>query len=123
MGFEVGGVDHDRVGLSGLACQFGEDAVEHAKAAPANEPVVDGLVRAIALGRIAPHQPVLDDVDYPRHDPPVIDPWDTMREREKRLNSAHLRTAQQERDIHRQHLLDTAIESMYRPPDKRFNRS
>lgn len=53
-----GGVDHDRVGLFRLARQFG-DAVEHAEVALANEPVVNGLVRAAALGRIAPHQTVL----------------------------------------------------------------
>ena len=61
------------VGFACLACQFGEDAVEHAQTAPADEPVVDGLVRTIALGRIAPHQPMLDDIDNARHDPPVID--------------------------------------------------
>ena len=89
------GVDRDRVGLPGLASQFGEDAVEHAQPVPADEVVVDGLVRAVALGRIPPHQPMLDDVDDPGHDPPIIYPRNAMRKREKRLDPAHLRLAQQ----------------------------
>ena len=93
MRLEVSGIDHDRLRLPGLARQFGEDAVKHAKAAPADEPVVDGLVRPIALGRIAPHQPMLDDVDDSRHDPPVVNSRNTMRKREKRLDPAHLRLA------------------------------
>lgn len=35
-------------GLPGFARQLGEDAAEYAKAAPADEAVVDGLVRAVA---------------------------------------------------------------------------
>jgi hypothetical protein len=79
MGLEVSGVDHDPLGLSGLASQFGEDAVEHAQAAPADKPVVDRLVRPVILGCIAPHQPVLDDANDARHVPSVIGPWNAMR--------------------------------------------
>ena len=64
MSLEVGRVDHDPVGFARTACEFGEDTVEHAQTAPADEAVVDGLVRAVILGGIAPHQAVLDDVDY-----------------------------------------------------------
>jgi hypothetical protein len=69
VGLEVGGVDHDPVGLARLAGEFGEDAVEHPKPAPADEAVVDGLVRTVIPGRVAPHQPVLDEVDDTRHHP------------------------------------------------------
>lgn len=58
-----GRVDDDPVGLSSLVSQLSEDAVEDPRPAPADEAVVEGLVRAIILGRIAPHQPMLDDVD------------------------------------------------------------
>lgn len=110
-------------GSPGLSRQFGEDAVEHAHFAPADEAVVDRLVWAIALGRVALHQPVLDDVDHPRRDPPIINPQDAMRKRKKRLASAHLRLTQQKRNIHRQRLLDTAIESTHHPSCKRLNGS
>ena len=119
----MGGVDHDPVGFSSLARQLGEDAIEHAQAAPADEAVVDRFVRAVILGRIAPHQPVLDNLDDRRHNAPVIDPWNSMRKREKRLDPAHLRRAQQKWDIHRQRLLDDAIESTNHPSCKQFNRS
>ena len=41
------GVDHNPVGFAGFARQLGEDAVEHPQAAPADEAVVDGLVRTV----------------------------------------------------------------------------
>ena len=63
VGIEVRRVDHDPVGLARFARQFDEYPVEYPQAAPADEAVVDRLVRAIIPGRIAPHQTVLDDVD------------------------------------------------------------
>jgi hypothetical protein len=53
MRLEVGGVGHQPLGLKTLGRQFGEVPVEHAKAAPADEAVVDRLVRAIVLRRDA----------------------------------------------------------------------
>lgn len=88
MRLEVSGIDHDRVRLPGLARQFGEDPIEQAEAAPEDEPVVDGLVRPIALGRIAPHQLVLDDIDDPRHNPPVVNSRNTPRKRETARSGA-----------------------------------
>ena len=86
--------DHARVGLSSFACQHRKDAVGHVPAAPADEAVVDSVVPTVALGRIATHQPMLDDTDDPRHDLPVIHSGNTMRQREKWLNPEHLRLAQ-----------------------------
>ena len=58
--------------------QGGEDLVEHAHAAPADEPVVDSLGRAI-LGRgIAPAQTIADHEDDTADNPPVIDPRHTV---------------------------------------------
>jgi len=106
---QVSGVDHDPLGLACLAGELGEDAVEHAQAAPANEAVVDRLVRPVIAWRITPHQPVLDDVDDRRDDPPVIDPRHPVRKGKKWLDPAHLRLAQQKRYIHRQRLPNAAI--------------
>jgi hypothetical protein len=51
MGFQMGCIDHQPARLASLARQLGENLVEHAKTAPAYEPVVDGLVRTVcALG-------------------------------------------------------------------------
>jgi hypothetical protein len=49
------GVDHDPLRLAALLGQRGEDLVEHAQPAPADEAIVDRLVRAILLGRVAPN--------------------------------------------------------------------
>lgn len=118
MGLEVRRVDHDPVGLSGTSGQFGKDPVEHPEPAPAHEPVVDRLVWPITFGRIAPHQSMLDDIDDAGNDPPVINPRDTMRKREKRLDPAHLLFIQQERNIHNQRLLDADLESVNHRPRK-----
>ena len=95
MRLEVGGVDHQPVGLAALGRQLGEDPVEHAEAAPANEPVIDRLVRPVAGRCIAPAQPVPDHENDPTHDPPIIDPRNAVRQGKIRLDPAHLRLAQQ----------------------------
>ena len=123
MRLQMRGIDHDPVGLSCFARQLGKDAVEHTQAALADKAVIDRFVGAVIFGRIAPHQPMLDDVNDTRHDPPVIDPWNAMGQREKRLGPAHLRHAQQERNIHHQRRLDDAIESTNLTKCKQFNRS
>jgi hypothetical protein len=46
-----------------------------------------------------------------------------MRKREKWFDPAHLRLAQQEREFHRQRLLDAAIETTSHAARKRFNGS
>ena len=56
MGFQMRGVDHDPLRFAGLARQFGENLVEHAQTAPAHEPVVDRLVRAVFARGVAPAQ-------------------------------------------------------------------
>jgi len=63
MGLQVGDIDHQLIGLAALGREACKDAVEHAKPAPADEAVVDGLVRAVGLRRIAPAQPVADHED------------------------------------------------------------
>ena len=81
MCFEVRGVDHQLIGLAALCSQRREDPVEHAHPAPADEPVVDRLVRPVVAERIAPAQAILDDEDNPRNDPPVINSGVPVRQR------------------------------------------
>jgi hypothetical protein len=74
MGFKMGRVDHQLARLTSLARQLGENLVEHAKTAPAHEPVVDGLVRAVVTRSITPAQSIPDDKDDSADDQPIIHP-------------------------------------------------
>lgn len=47
----MGGIDDEPPRKAELAGKLGEDAVENAHAAPADEAVVQRLVRAVVLGR------------------------------------------------------------------------
>ena len=123
MGLEVRCINHDPIRLASAASQFGEYPVEHPEPAPTHEPIVDRLMRSIALGGIAPHQPVLDDVNDARDNAAVVDPRNTMRKREKRFDPAHLRLTQQKRNIQDQRLLDADLESTNRFGRKQFNGS
>lgn len=70
---EMGRVNHQLVRLAALSGQGGEDIVEHAHAAPADEPVVDRLGWAI-LGRgITSAQTVADHEDNTADNSPTID--------------------------------------------------
>ena len=122
MRFEMGGVDHDPLGLACLACELGKDLVEHTQAAPSNEAVVDRLVWPLTLGRIAPHQAVLDGVNDSGNNPPIINPGYPVQQRKKWLDPAYLRLAQQKRHVHRQRLLAVAIESTSQKLYKYFNK-
>jgi hypothetical protein len=55
---EVSGIDHQLVGTATLCHQLGQDTIEHAQPAPADETVVDSLVRTIAGRSIAPRRPL-----------------------------------------------------------------
>src|ERR1035438_1610128 len=100
MGFKMGRVDHQPARLTSLARQLGENLVEHAKTAPAHEPVVDGLVRAVVTRSITPAQSIPDDKDDSADNQPIIHPWNAMRERKIWLDPAHLRFRKQEQIIH-----------------------
>lgn len=85
MGFQMRRINHDLIGFSGFASQFREYLVEHAHTAPANEPVVDRLVRNIFARCVAPSQPIPDDEDDPADHTPVIHPCDPVRQGKKGL--------------------------------------
>ena len=78
-------------------------------AAPADEAVVQRLVRTIALWRIFPLQAMLDHVDDAAYHAPVINPGDTGNQWEKRRNSSHLAFAQQKQHAH-QNLIEKESE-------------
>src|ERR1700730_13127965 len=94
------GLDSDPLVFAALARQFGENLVEHAQATPANEPIVDRLVRGIVGRSVAPTQPFLDHEPDRSDDPPFVHPRDPMRERKIPLNPTHLNPRQQKQISH-----------------------
>jgi|SRR5471032_2968228 len=100
MGFEMGGVDHQPMWLTSLARQLGENLVEHAKTAPAHEPVVDGLGWTVVTRSVTLAKPIADDKDDSADDQSIINPWNAMRARKISLDPAHLRFRKQEQIIH-----------------------
>ena len=77
----------------------GEDAL----VAPTFPAVVESLVRAVFLRRIAPAQTIAINKDYPAQHPPVIDAGFAMRLWEEGLKTRHLGVGQpkQIRHVHR----------------------
>src|SRR5471030_146355 len=100
MGLQMRGVDHDPLRLAALARQFGENLVEHAQTAPADEPIVDRLVRTVFPRRVTPAESVLNHKYDGANDPTVIHPRDAVREWKITLDPAHLRRRQQEQIRH-----------------------
>src|ERR1700722_9228212 len=100
MGLQMRGVDHDSLGMAAPARQRCENLVEYAQAAPANEPIVDRLVRTIPRRGVAPTKPILDHKHNRADDPPIVYPRDPMRQRKIPLNPTHLRLRKQEQISH-----------------------
>lgn len=93
-------IDHDALGFRIFAGKAGEDAVEHPHQAPADEAIVERLVRAIAGRRVLPLETVADHVDDAAHHPPVVYPGNSVRQREERRYPRHLALAQQKQITH-----------------------
>src|SRR6516164_6094214 len=98
----MGGVDHDALWLWPFAGKRRENPVKHAAPAPADEAVVERLVRAIAGRRILPLQAVLDHIDDAADNPPVVDPRHSVRQRKKGRNPRYLALAQQKQANHQE---------------------
>jgi hypothetical protein len=111
------------LGLAALARQRGENLVEHAQTAPANEPIVDRLGRAVFSRRVAPAKPVPDDKHNRAHDPTVVNPSNPVRKRKIPLNPTHLSLRQQEQISHKAKPPRLAYESGIPGLCKKFNRS
>src|SRR5690606_21269017 len=78
MCFQVGGVDHQLVRLAAFGRQRCKDLVKHTHAAPADEPVVDRLMRTVSCRHITPSKAVADYEDNAADHPTIIDPRHTM---------------------------------------------
>src|ERR1700687_4101776 len=90
MRLKMRGVDHHALRLAALVRQGCENLVEHAQAAPANEPIVDRLMRAILGRRVARAKSVPDHKHNRAHDPTIVNSRDAMRQRKIPLYSTHL---------------------------------
>lgn len=90
VGFEVGAVDHQSVRRARQAREPCEDGVEDAMAAPADEAVVEGLVRAVGGRRVAPAQAVANNEDDAARDATIIDAGNAAGKWEEGLDSFHL---------------------------------
>ncbi len=93
-------VDHDALGLGAFADERREDAVEDPEPAPADEPVVESLVRPIVFGRILPLQTMLDHIDDSADYPTIVNPRHAVRQRKIRRYPCHLARAEQKQIIH-----------------------
>src|SRR5579872_6680140 len=82
-------VDHDLLRLAAFARQFPEYFIEDSQPAPAYEPIIDGLMRAIFPRRVAPAQAVLDHKDDAAHDPTIVHARDPVRERKILFDPTH----------------------------------
>jgi hypothetical protein len=58
VGFQMGGVDHQLLGIAEFSGQFGQNPVEYAEPAPADEAIVDRLVRTIFPWCVPPSKSV-----------------------------------------------------------------
>ncbi len=123
MRLEVGGVDHDLLGISATFGKFNEDAAENAHLAPADEPVVDCLVWPVAWRNVAPPQPVADQEDDPTDHPAIIHPGDAMRERKERRYPRHLGFGKQDHLGHGSTPFGAASESVNCLTGKKINGS
>jgi hypothetical protein len=90
---QVGRVDHQPVRSAGLRGQGREYAIEHAHPGPSYEPVIQGLMRSIDLGRVTPPQPVADDVNDTADNPTIVDTRDAVWQGEIWLDPGELLSA------------------------------
>src|SRR5271168_1685470 len=93
-------IDHNPVWLSRLLCQRREYLVEHTKPTPADEAIIECLVRAIIFGRVAPAQAVADDMNDAADHPTVVYSPNPVRQRKIRLDQSHLAVGQPEQILH-----------------------
>ena len=75
----MGGVDHQLVWFAAFGRQCRKDLVKHSHAAPANEAVIDRLVRTVGCRHITPSKAVADYKDDAADDPTIIDPRHAVR--------------------------------------------
>lgn len=101
---QVRGVDHKSLRCAMLTRQTGKYLLENSASAPTHKPIVEGLVGAVALRRIFPFQPVADHVNDPANNPPIVNPWLTVRSGKMRSDARHLLIGQRKQLSHGGHL-------------------
>jgi hypothetical protein len=69
----MGRLDHDPLRPGTILTERYENLVEHTSSAPADELVLERLVRAMGLGCVLPLQTITDQIDDAAHNPPIID--------------------------------------------------
>ena len=72
MRLEMRGVDHNPLRFGPVACKGCENTIKYAHAAPADEAIIEGLVRTILFRRVFPLQAVADYINNSADNPPVI---------------------------------------------------
>lgn len=100
MCLEVGRVDHQRVYLAALVCQFEKHPGEDAFLAPSLPAVVKGLGRAIGGRRVPPSQPIAIDEDYATEDALVVYSGLAVGRWKEGFQTRHLRVSQPEKIAH-----------------------
>jgi hypothetical protein len=96
----MGGIDDQRVKLTGLGRQACKYLVEHTHPVSADGAVIGGLGRSLLYRRIGLPQTVTDHEDDTADDTSVINPRHTMRQVKTRFNPAHLRLRQLDQITH-----------------------
>ena len=66
------GVDNEPFWLAELAGKVRKNVVEDAQPAPANKPVIQGLMRPVLPWRISPAKTVLDHKNDPAHNAMIV---------------------------------------------------
>ena len=107
MRLQVGRVDHQPIRWAGFRGQGRKYAIEHAHPGPSDEPVVQGLMRSVDLGRVTPSQPIANDVNDAADNPTIIHTGFTVGSREGRLNALELGFREPVMIRHEQFLLPT----------------
>lgn len=93
MCFQMGRIDHQRVGATTLIRQSEEHLCEDAFLAPPLPATVKCLVRPVFLRRIAPPQAIAINEDNAAQNPPVVNPGLAMGLREKGFKLGQLLVA------------------------------
>jgi hypothetical protein len=68
----MGSINHQLFPLAASGCEFGQDSTEDTKPTPADEAIVNRLVRTVFLWRVAAAQSVANDEDNATYDLTVI---------------------------------------------------
>jgi hypothetical protein len=71
MGFQMCSIDHQLLRLAAFGSQLSQNPIEYAEPAPADEAVIDRLVRTILSWHIAPSQPIAQNENDAAQNQPI----------------------------------------------------